>query len=287
MEFNLLKSLLIFLFLSLFINCAYAAQIAVVKAGKAYIYADQDQTSIIGFVSRGKKIKVGDVRRGRGGLLPIVVSGRIAYISVADLFLQKDLRDMKSISIIDNQGVMEAIEEINRRDNQISVVYQLFKPGSDWKNLEKLVNNNIANTSGSEFRIRYEKNKFKGIGYHFGLAVQRLSAENLSFLNYLVEGGIPFNLVRTKRLSINLPISMMLGPNARITALNSKYNGQTAGLSAGSEISFDILKNLPIKLGGGYYYQSLYNFEKDTTFSPGNNMVMSGYNIYCGLGYRY
>ena len=58
----------------LLINFALAAQYAHVKTEKAVIYADQELTSPLGYAIRGKKVRVGEVPRKYGTILPILVS---------------------------------------------------------------------------------------------------------------------------------------------------------------------------------------------------------------------
>jgi hypothetical protein len=68
---------------------AHALQDAIVMADKAYIYSDKEASSIIGFVRKGKKIKVGDVAMNKGQLFPLFVSGKIAYIRAVDVSTEK------------------------------------------------------------------------------------------------------------------------------------------------------------------------------------------------------
>lgn len=60
---------------------------AIVKNKRSIIYSDHLRTSPIGYVRKGRKVRVGSVSRSKGRVLPIVVSGKIAYISVKDLFV--------------------------------------------------------------------------------------------------------------------------------------------------------------------------------------------------------
>jgi len=76
---------LIVLFLFILPLQAFAAREAVVIAKKAMVYSDINLTSAIGFLRQGKKIAVGEVKRNRGEVVPIVVNNRIAYLRVKDL----------------------------------------------------------------------------------------------------------------------------------------------------------------------------------------------------------
>ena len=69
---------------------SFAAQSAVVGSDKAVIYSDREMASPIGFVSKGKKLRVGSVKRNNGQVLPVVVNGKIAYIKVSDIYTHEN-----------------------------------------------------------------------------------------------------------------------------------------------------------------------------------------------------
>lgn len=90
MRFLTRLSALIFVF-SLKSPLALAAQDAIIRSRQAIIYSDLEKTSPIGYVKRGRKVKVGEIPRAKGTVLPIVVSGRICYIKITDLYLRKEV----------------------------------------------------------------------------------------------------------------------------------------------------------------------------------------------------
>jgi hypothetical protein len=88
------------LLLGLFFFCPFlwAAQDAIVVADRAIIFSDKDMTSPVGFVQRGKKIRVGEIPRNKAQVYPVVVSGRIAYIRVVDVTTEKGSLDAPTLS---------------------------------------------------------------------------------------------------------------------------------------------------------------------------------------------
>jgi len=64
---------------------ARAARDAWVTVPEAVVWGDVDRTAPLGYIRRGKKLRVGDANQQRGEVVPLAVSGRIAYVSVADL----------------------------------------------------------------------------------------------------------------------------------------------------------------------------------------------------------
>ena len=55
------------LFWSLLLSNAYAARWASVTADKAEIYSDIEMTSVIGYIRKGKKVRVGEVAGASDG----------------------------------------------------------------------------------------------------------------------------------------------------------------------------------------------------------------------------
>jgi len=74
----------------LFCPALWAAQDAVVIVERAVVFSDEGMTSPVGFISRGKKVRIGELARNKGQVYPIVVSGKIAYIRAQDMHFQLD-----------------------------------------------------------------------------------------------------------------------------------------------------------------------------------------------------
>lgn len=98
------------------LQTAYAARWATIVSDKAIIYSDIQMTSKIGFIKKGKKVRVGEKARNKGRLLPIIINKRIAYIKIADLQTSTRLEHLKSASLRLKE---QAKEDKNR--NRLSV----------------------------------------------------------------------------------------------------------------------------------------------------------------------
>jgi len=79
--------LLLALIILILSNNSRAAQNARVITADAVIYADRLLKTPIGKVSKGKLVRVGSVARNHGSVLPIIVSGKVCWISIRDLSL--------------------------------------------------------------------------------------------------------------------------------------------------------------------------------------------------------
>ncbi|GEM_PF-1388234 len=76
----------------------WAHQFGIVTAEEAKIYADVERTSPIGYVRRGKKIKLSNIAKNKGSVYATVVSGKLAYISVTDV--NTEIEDLDSTRLV-------------------------------------------------------------------------------------------------------------------------------------------------------------------------------------------
>jgi hypothetical protein len=85
-----LTKLLVCFVLFLLPLSAWPARNAVVVAEKAIIWAEAERASPLGFVRKGKILRVGEVERAKGQVLPVLVSGRVGYVAVQDVSFTVD-----------------------------------------------------------------------------------------------------------------------------------------------------------------------------------------------------
>lgn len=76
--------------LSIVSTSLFAAQDAIIRSEHAIIYADIEMTAPIGYVSQGKKVRIGNTTKTLNRLYPIVVNNKIAYIKKEDLTLKSE-----------------------------------------------------------------------------------------------------------------------------------------------------------------------------------------------------
>lgn len=76
---------LVLICLLVFSQSLWASQPAVVIVEKAVVYADAQMSAAVGFIRKGKRIKIGKNSRNHSQVYPLVVSGRVAYIKVNDV----------------------------------------------------------------------------------------------------------------------------------------------------------------------------------------------------------
>lgn len=102
-----IKIPLCFIFM-LYCPFLWAVQEAIVIADKAIVYADRTMTSPVGFVTKGKKVTIGEIARNKSQVYPIVVSGKVAYIRVIDVNTEVD-------DLVSNRLVAERFVRASRK----------------------------------------------------------------------------------------------------------------------------------------------------------------------------
>ena len=141
-----------------------AAQWAIVKKEKAIIYADLRKTTPLGFVRQGKRVRVGEVGRSKGTLLPIIVSGRVGYIKITDLYLSREMDEIENANKDRNYSrfKMEEIHNKETKPQTIRAGFKFFSAGTDWSDINSAISiaqgiNATSSSFGSEFNFYYER----------------------------------------------------------------------------------------------------------------------------------
>ena len=177
---------------------SWAGQVAFVKSKIAYIYSDQELKSPIGYVRQGKKLTVGEVSRKRGTLLPIVVSGRIAYIKREDLSVQDALvNTLIGKGYTEHELVIKEEKEDKLTENNFFVfTYNMFDPGPQWEEMTSTLNNDQTKTL-TNFNFLFEHhpeiyNSFFGVGAGY----YTLKTEDFAFSSITAEFTLGYTLFK-------------------------------------------------------------------------------------------
>ena len=254
-----------------------AAQFAIVTSEKAVIYSDLEMTSPIGFVRRGKKIKVGESPKNKGLVYPIVVSGRIAYIPVIDVSTQK--KDMYS-----NNLVAERFQRSsqNEYDTRYGISYFAYNAGlssnaqgvdgdslrfhsfslkgevhNQRKQAMEVLFNFLQGTSGNE--------TLRTVELGLGGSLRFLDAKKLEGRVFVQAFGIPFS-------------SYAVGDDFRV-------NGYGYTLGGGANFLFRVNEHWSVEAYGGLYHSHVGGFNVPNA-SEKMNITLLGPRLGLGMNYR-
>lgn len=257
----------------------WASQDAIVIAERAVVYSDREMTSPIGYISRGKKIVVGDIARNKAQVYPILVSGKVAYIRVLDLSTEKESADatrltaerfQKSTNVVRETKVVTSyysfLSQItqSQKNAEISNGDSLFWHGLSVKG-EVLVKSRLdiqvlANYMGTSYKEESYRVFELGLGSALRLIDQR------RFLARL-EGqalGVPFSTYE-------------IGNDFRVKSFGYSVGG-------GLNLTWFFDKYWALEASGGAYYTKLFAFDTPDPYTDFSASFVGGR---FGLGLNY
>lgn len=280
--FSLLK--LITLKLILLISCQdlWASQTAIVTVEKAVIYADEEMTSSVGYVARGKKVKVADLARNKAQVYPIVVSGKIAYIRVSDISTQKE--NVEATRLVAERFQKNANED--RVKSSVTMAY--FNYSSQMS---------IDETNGGI----EDKDPMDWSGFSLrahGLVERKWELQIVG--NYLttpeddeqfkaVEAGlgVGYRFLELGRLSIRIDGQFLVIPWASYSHTRLfRVTGQGFSSGAGLSLNFRLTDHWGLDAFSSMYYTSISGFEPPDPFKAIDPVFM-GTRSGVGLNYTF
>jgi hypothetical protein len=259
-----------------------ASQDAVVVAEKAMIYSDQQMSSTVGFVKKGKRIKIGDIARNQSRVFPIIVSGKVAYIKADDV--STDTEDPNAKALV-----------FERYKKQTQLGYKT-KYSLSYISYATQISLNKGNPDGLE-----DKNSFNWMGVSLKGEAYLASLLDLQILvNYLsgtaeneafrmLEAGVGggFRVVNFSRFKVSADLQILGIPYASYSYTSKfRVNGYGFTAGAGGTAVFRIGEYWGVEGSAGIYYTRLSGFQPPKQFeaiSPG----FYGSRIYVGVNYQF
>lgn len=262
----------------------WAAQEAVVLADEALIYADEQMTSAVGYVSRGKKIKIGEIPRNKAQVYPIIVSGKIAYIKVADVSTQKEYLDSSKL-------VAERFQR-QTMGNQIETSFSAAFLSYNSQIVTDTTNGGVDDKDAVNWTgVALRGNGIVNERWELQIITNYLSAtdsdEDETFR--MVEAGLGagYRFLDWGRLGMRFEAHLLGVPWASY-AYGDQFrvngNGYTAG--AGISLSLRLTQHWGIDGYGGVYYTKLQNFRAPEPFAS-ITPVFYGTRLGAGIHYAF
>lgn len=233
---------------------ALAARWATVLADKAVIYSDIQMTSKIGYIKKGKKVRVGEKARNKGRLLPIIINKRVAYIKISDLQTSTRLEFLKSAS----QRLKEQTKN-DREDNRIavyglSVLSTVVFPESATAEKQITMLFLGAGIKG------YKSDRASRDGFRAGIEYQVGTSGDHKITHWNLSGDYFYKFMKTEFSDIYLFGGGLFIPFAEYQ-LGDLFtlNGYGVGAQAGAELLFKY-SDFALHLEGAYQYIMLKGF---------------------------
>jgi hypothetical protein len=273
-------------FLCIFPAVVNAAQWATVTADKAVIYSDQDRNSAIGYVSRGKKVRIGEVARNGGSVYPIVVNGRIAWIAEDDIQTSQRLADLESTS-----------SRIKRRRNKVLKDYAVVSFVNTITNTFTTSNALTLKDRQRNFvGINVKKNFFKTIddrffvraNFEYLTSTQKFEGimESVDLLTFQFEGVL--KIFKAAKMNWNAYVGANVIPLATFELQDYFVTrGFGGGFSGGSDFSFYLKDNLALTAEINVHYDYLLGMSVPEPIDEDFNFSMFGVKTLFGITYLY
>ena len=286
--------LTLLLFSLLFCTNALAAQIATITSPKAIIYADMKMSTPLGYISYGKKVKVGEVERKDGTVLPIALSGRIAYIKVKDISIKRGSQDAgvstPKITEHDVEMTFKTDQDKLSENNFISLSMASFSGGQQWQEYSEEFNDESSNFFNVNINMEH-RNPGRRMSWGFGVGYYTVSQEQLEAKTLTLDATLYYALLHFRYLTLEAFGGVNFSGDFKI----SQGNGEqiTKGVLYGYNFG-GVARILPYsKIGffAGASLKSLYIRDLDTIESSSGQEItlkgLSGYNAFAGVSYKF
>lgn len=273
------------LFLVLWSSSAKAARNAVVTSEKAVIWADAQRSAPLGYARRGKILRVGEKERSKGQVVTVIVSGKLAYISVDDVAFE----DTAKAEEVDKEATRfkESTEQTFYQHVSFSAVQfsaresknaKASRPGDDWS------------FQGGQLKGVIQKADSRvGWLFLFDYLYAENTIENQDETLRIFEMGLgpSFALINFRRLILKIEALVLLVPWAQYEApplftLNG-YGG--GGLGQGT-LLFYPWENLGIEVSAGVKAVKIFKIKRPSPFKEFDPLFVGG-QVSAGLVLRF
>ena len=232
----------IFLFALLFtpLFSTMAAKIAQITIPKAIIYADEALTSPLGHVSNGKLIPVGAPLEKNPDIVPVMISGRIAYVHIQDIryVSQEDEELEKRRGAPREHRIDEeflTIEDKLTENNYFSFSLGSLAVGDDVKNFFYNVDG-VEKNNATRFSVDFmHRNPQMRFSFGFGIEYFTLSSPNADFSSLLFAPQFAYSVFKFKKVNFELYANVNLGAGNTINVENN-FATEPRGWFFGGEV---------------------------------------------------
>lgn len=259
---------------------SWAFQVARVVVDKAVVYADEQMTSPVGFIRKGKKIKVGDIPRNRAQVYPIILAGKVAYIRVLDLDTEKERVDSDKL-------VAERFQRNTHDELKTNYALEIFNytsqislgDNSDVKNKESVNWLGFGIRGGAQVSPKWD----------FDLITNYLTAKKEEVKFQAIEFGVggSFRVYDHSRFKAKLFGQLLAIPFATYAYADKfRVNGYGYSTGGGLNLTYRLGRNIGIEALAGLYYMKLMSFDAPKPYKsidPG----FIGTRIGLGLNYQF
>lgn len=278
---SLREFLLIFLLL-IFCPLLWASQDAMVIVDKALIYSDKEMTSPIGYVIRGKKLKVGDIARNKAQVYPIVVSGKIAYIRVLDVTTERESMDSTRLTA---ERFQKATKDAIPESKFVVSYYSFLSTVDISRSNGELQSNDPVSWHGLSMKGEALVLKRADIGLFVNYMGTDEGEEHFRVLETGISAAL--RMIDHKKFLARVEAQVMAIPFSSYE-LGGEFRVRSFGFSTGGGLNLTYLfnKHWGVEAYGGAYYTRLLAFDVPDPYTDFSATFVGG-RFGIGLNYTY
>ena len=240
----------------------WASQDAMVIAEDAVIYADEQMSAPVGYVRKGKKIKVGEISRNKSQVYPVVVSGKISYIRVIDVSTEKE-------NMTSNRLVAERFQKVTFEETTNNYSVGLFNYATQINlNLEngKLKDKDSINWTGVALRGGAEVSPKWDLDIL--LNYMKGGAKNEAFSAFELGIGVAAKIFDQGRFNLRFLAQFLLVPFSTYSLSDDfRVNGYGFSTGGGLSMTYQLAGSWGVEGFGGFYYTKLSGFKAPKPYS--------------------
>lgn len=273
-----------------------AAQIATVKTQKAVIYGDMALRVPLGFVKKGKKLAVGEVKRKRGRILPVAINGKVGWIKTTDIILDDQVREFESGPKVYEHEMLTADQEAEEEkydpmteNNYILLRYGTFSASEETLNVIKSTDTDqyTASMVSAYFEHRHP---YKSYAWGVGFDYYKMQSDLITYEVPVLKAQVNYIPFKFSLLSLEAFGGLFTSTDVSI---ESKGLGTNNGVMYGAE--YGVLARLfpDSKIGASAgltfingYLRNIESVENTENFNAAVADVFSGTSVFINLHYK-
>lgn len=295
-RYKMVKFFVLFIFFPLLtVENTLAAKIAQVIIPKAIIYADEDLTAPIGHVSNGKLIPVGKPLQHKTEIVPVIISGRLAYVHIQDIrYISEEDEELEKRKGAPREHQIDqeflTTEDKLTENNYVTFSYGSIASGNDVQTFFQQADGR-EQTSFHRFIVDlYHRAPEKRVNWGISFEYFRAAGSTASIDSFLFSPQASLSLIKIQKVNFELFTALNIGAGNTIRIDNNFANeprGWFYGFELGARASLPLSSKWSAT--GSLSYRTLKavditNLEyPDGTFGEINSLQGIGFSL--GLTY--
>ena len=263
------------------VNHVFAAQWGIISKEKAPVYSDIEMMSVIGHLPKGKKIRVGDVPKNKGRLLPIIVNKKVAYVEVRFIEFGNDPSLLGTAS-----------NRIKEKFTQKTIVRHIgFYTGSFYGVLSNQGEKESDDILFVEYGLRgYYMNTLTGRNIRVSFGEGRSTGDTVRFKYLPLAASFKLFGLQSYGKSLIFYLGPVFAPYAELEAVDLfKITGQGYGGEFGAELRYELGKNINLHVDANYQsikFQGL-DLSDNGSYDSNYDTFVNGLKVLGTISYSY